>query len=81
MAPLERLKILMQIQGGSGSARVYTGVWQGTRHMWRSDGLRGMFKGNGLNCIRIVPNQGAVGWGGGAGGGGKGAAREPQLDI
>ena len=80
MAPLERLKILMQIQG---TDRVYTGVWQGTRHMWRSDGLRGMFKGNGLNCIRIVPNQGApcaprqgdaLLWGGVQGGrGGKGA--------
>jgi hypothetical protein len=28
--------------------------------MFRTDGVRGMFKGNGLNCIRIVPNQG--GW-------------------
>jgi hypothetical protein len=26
--------------------------------MFRNDGMRGMFKGNGLNCIRIVPNQG-----------------------
>lgn len=31
---------------------------QGTKHMFQSDGLRGMFKGNGLNCIRIIPNQG-----------------------
>jgi hypothetical protein len=31
--------------------------------MFRSDGLKGMFKGNGLNCIRIVPNQGAWVWG------------------
>jgi hypothetical protein len=42
---------------------------QGTAHMFRNDGIRGMFKGNGLNCIRIVPNQGeaaraaAVGFG------------------
>lgn len=25
--------------------------------MWVSDGIRGLFKGNGLNCIRIIPNQ------------------------
>jgi solute carrier family 25 phosphate transporter 23/24/25/41 len=50
---LERLKILMQVQGNE---KVYTGVWQGMSHMWRGDGLRGLFKGNGLNCIRIIPN-------------------------
>jgi len=54
VAPLERLKILMQIQGNQ---KVYTGIWQGTIHMWQSDGLKGLFKGNGLNCIRIFPNQ------------------------
>ncbi|KDD76091.1 hypothetical protein H632_c360p1 [Helicosporidium sp. ATCC 50920] len=26
------------------------------RHMWRSEGLRGLFVGNGLNCMRIIPN-------------------------
>ncbi|PSC67425.1 mitochondrial adenine nucleotide transporter ADNT1-like isoform A [Micractinium conductrix] len=54
VAPLERLKILMQIQGNE---KVYNGVWQGTVQMFRTDGLKGMFKGNGLNCIRIIPNQ------------------------
>lgn len=54
VAPLERLKILMQIQGND---KVYTGIWQGTVHMWKADGIRGLFKGNGLNCIRIFPNQ------------------------
>ena len=54
VAPLERLKILMQVQGND---KVYTGVWQGTRHMWQQEGIRGLFRGNGLNCIRIFPNQ------------------------
>ncbi|KAG7673038.1 putative Mitochondrial adenine nucleotide transporter ADNT1 [Nannochloris sp. 'desiccata'] len=53
VAPLERLKILMQIQGND---KVYTGIGQGISHMWRTDGVRGLFKGNGLNCIRIFPN-------------------------
>ncbi len=25
-------------------------------HMWKADGMKGMFKGNGTNCIRIIPN-------------------------
>jgi solute carrier family 25 phosphate transporter 23/24/25/41 len=53
VAPLERLKILMQVQGNE---KVYTGVWQGVIHMWKTDGIKGLFKGNGLNCIRIFPN-------------------------
>lgn len=53
VAPLERLKILMQVQGNE---KVYTGIWQGVVHMWKTDGIRGLFKGNGLNCIRIIPN-------------------------
>lgn len=24
--------------------------------MWQTDGIKGLFKGNGLNCIRIFPN-------------------------
>mmetsp|Transcript_40431 Transcript_40431/g.72625 ORF Transcript_40431/g.72625 Transcript_40431/m.72625 type:complete len:322 (-) Transcript_40431:172-1137(-) len=54
VAPLERLKILMQVQGNTG--RVYTGVWQGLVYMARSEGFRGMMKGNGTNCARIIPN-------------------------
>lgn len=53
VAPLERLKILMQVQGNE---RVYTGVWQGLARMAQKEGLRGMFKGNGTNCARIIPN-------------------------
>lgn len=58
MAPLERLKILMQVQGGGrgDASRAYTGVWQGLTRMARTEGLRGMFKGNWTNCVRIVPN-------------------------
>ena len=29
---------------------------QGVKHMWQTDGMKGLFKGNGLNCIRIFPN-------------------------
>lgn len=53
VAPLERLKILMQVQGNE---RIYRGVWQGLVHMARTEGVRGMMKGNFANCIRITPN-------------------------
>ena len=114
VAPLERLKILMQVQGND---KVYTGMWQvwclgrlwtcnspnsalrnaaelpywmdssqwantsynflylflkwnrlrlvlhlnqsvvqGFKHMTQAGGLREWFKGNGTNCIRIIPN-------------------------
>ncbi|CAL8463897.1 g3432 [Coccomyxa elongata] len=53
VAPLERLKILMQVQG---SNKVYTGVWQGLKLMSKNEGIRGMFRGNWTNCVRIIPN-------------------------
>jgi len=34
----------------------YNGTIQGLKYIWRTEGLRGMFKGNGTNCARIVPN-------------------------
>lgn len=55
VAPLERLKILQQV-GQGGGADKYRGLWNGLRNMAQSEGLRGMFKGNGTNCVRIVPN-------------------------
>jgi|TARA_B110000977_G_scaffold123278_1_gene158185 solute carrier family 25 phosphate transporter 23/24/25/41 len=54
VAPLERLKILQQVAGSS--TKNYNGVWNGLSHIWKSEGIKGMFKGNGANCIRIVPN-------------------------
>lgn len=53
VAPLERLKILMQVQGND---KIYKGVWQGLLHMSKTEGMRGMMKGNWTNCVRIIPN-------------------------
>ncbi len=54
VAPLERLKILMQIQGNQ---KRYSSVYQGLKHIARTEGIQGMMRGNLTNCIRIVPNQ------------------------
>lgn len=84
VAPLERIKILLQVQGlsrtptptsaaatagHSGASRVvagqnagvvrgaaaageYQGVWSSLKGMFRREGIRGLLKGNGANCLR-----------------------------
>lgn len=47
------MKILFQIQG-PGQAN-YTGVWSTLGKMWKEEGWRGFMRGNGTNCVRIVP--------------------------
>ncbi|CAN8308851.1 unnamed protein product [Cochlearia groenlandica] len=54
VAPLERMKILLQVQNHHNIK--YSGTVQGLKYIWRTEGLRGLFKGNGTNCARIVPN-------------------------
>lgn len=34
----------------------YNGTIQGLKYIWNSEGFRGLFKGNGTNCARIIPN-------------------------
>lgn len=54
VSPLERLKILFQIQSG-GTNEYNQSVKKGLMKMWRDEGWRGFMRGNGTNCIRIVP--------------------------
>ncbi|KAI5073810.1 hypothetical protein GOP47_0011823 [Adiantum capillus-veneris] len=53
VAPLERLKILLQVQNPLKAK--YNGTVQGLKYIWSTEGLPGFFKGNG-NCARIIPN-------------------------
>lgn len=54
VSPLERLKILFQIQS-VGRTEYKLPVGQGLMKMWRDEGWRGFMRGNGANCIRIIP--------------------------
>ncbi|KAI5123658.1 hypothetical protein M0805_001688 [Coniferiporia weirii] len=54
VSPLERLKIIQQVQT-SATDRQYRGVWRSLTRMWQEEGFRGFMRGNGINCIRIVP--------------------------
>jgi len=55
VAPLERIKILLQIQGMIGTSRKYVGVWQTCRLIVQEEGFLALYKGNGANITRIIP--------------------------
>ena len=58
VAPLERVKILFQIQGmkgETGSTRKYRGMMQALRLITKEEGVVALWKGNGANCVRVVP--------------------------
>jgi len=54
VSPLERLKIIQQVQPQHSRAK-YDGVWRSLVRMWQEEGFRGFMRGNGINCVRIVP--------------------------
>ena len=54
VSPLERLKILLQVQS-TGRTEYKMSIPKALGKIWREEGFRGMMAGNGVNCIRIVP--------------------------
>ncbi|KAK8153441.1 solute carrier family 25 member 42 [Phyllosticta citrichinensis] len=54
VSPLERLKILYQVQSHGRNEYKLT-IGKALGKMWREEGWRGFMAGNGTNCIRIVP--------------------------
>lgn len=59
VAPLERMKVLFQVQGMSGGGTTaglkYTSPIQAAATIFREEGVRGFYKGNGANCLRVIP--------------------------
>jgi hypothetical protein len=53
VSPLERMKILFQVQGPEPAQ--YRGVWSTLAKIWHEEGILGYMRGNGTNVIRIVP--------------------------
>ena len=33
----------------------YRGVWRSLVRMWKEEGFKGYMRGNGINCLRIIP--------------------------
>eukprot|EP01088_Endostelium_zonatum_P022385 TRINITY_DN957_c0_g1_i1.p1 TRINITY_DN957_c0_g1~~TRINITY_DN957_c0_g1_i1.p1 ORF type:complete len:311 (+),score=80.32 TRINITY_DN957_c0_g1_i1:182-1114(+) len=56
-APLERLKVLNQIQHFRAEGDKYKGVWSALRTIYKEEGFLANFKGNGTNVIRIIPSE------------------------
>jgi solute carrier family 25 (mitochondrial phosphate transporter), member 23/24/25/41 len=54
VSPLERLKILFQVQSAGRDAYKMS-IGKALAKMWKEEGIRGLLAGNGTNCIRIVP--------------------------
>eukprot|EP01083_Nonionella_stella_P141990 438448_1 len=57
IAPLERVKILFQIQSMRSSVErpKYTSIVGTLRNIVQEDGVRGFYRGNGTNVLRVVP--------------------------
>lgn len=53
VSPLERMKILFQVQTPSNAH--FKGIFGTLRRIWIEEGWAGYFRGNGTNIVRIVP--------------------------
>ncbi|KII93784.1 hypothetical protein PLICRDRAFT_101968 [Plicaturopsis crispa FD-325 SS-3] len=58
-APVERAKVLLQVQGQGGSERRYTGVIDVMKHLYREGGVRSIFRGTGATLARDGPGSAA----------------------
>ena len=58
MVGTTQVKILFQVQGISAGQNTprHQGVWASLRELVQRDGVRGLWRGNGLNCVRVVPS-------------------------
>lgn len=54
VAPLERLKILYQIQGIKNPNK-YGTIYNSLKTIVKEEGFRALYKGNTVNCLRITP--------------------------
>lgn len=56
IAPLERVKIIFQIQGMHGEVKPkYSGIFNTLKTVIKEDGFLALYKGNGANVVRIIP--------------------------
>jgi len=58
-APVERAKVLLQVQGQGGSEHKYKGVTDVLKHLYKKGGIRSIFRGTGATLIRDGPGSAA----------------------
>jgi len=65
MAPVERVKLLMQTQESnpevlSGKVKKYTGIGDCFKRVSAEQGIQAFWRGNLVNCLRYAPQQGSA---------------------
>lgn len=58
-APVERAKVLLQVQGQGGRSTQYKGVFDVLRHLYKEGGIRSVFRGSVATVIRDGPGSAA----------------------
>jgi len=58
-APVERAKVLLQVQGQGGSSTQYRGVFDVLKHLYKEGGIRSVFRGSVATGIRDGPGSAA----------------------
>ncbi|KAJ7076558.1 hypothetical protein B0H15DRAFT_790457 [Mycena belliarum] len=58
-APVERAKVLLQVQGQGGSEHKYKGVLDVMKHLYKEGGLKSIFRGSGATLARDGPGSAA----------------------
>ncbi|KAJ8083809.1 carnitine transporter [Marasmius tenuissimus] len=58
-APVERAKVLLQVQGQGGSEQKYKGVLDVMKHLYKEGGVRSIFRGAGATVLRDGPGSAA----------------------
>lgn len=58
-APVERAKVVLQVQGQGTSSTQYKGVVDVMRHLYREGGMRSIFRGTGATLTRDGPGSAA----------------------
>jgi solute carrier family 25 (mitochondrial carnitine/acylcarnitine transporter), member 20/29 len=58
-APVERAKVLLQVQGQTPGGPRYNGVFDVVKHLYREGGVRSVFRGAGATVLRDGPGSAA----------------------
>ncbi|KAK0198270.1 hypothetical protein F5146DRAFT_1100027 [Armillaria mellea] len=58
-APVERAKVLLQVQGQGGNEQKYKGVFDVIRHLYKEGGIRSIFRGSVATVARDGPGSAA----------------------
>lgn len=53
--PIDTVRRRMQLSGAQGQAICYSGYWHCIRTILQQEGVRGFYRGVGVNCLKAMP--------------------------